>query len=258
MARGALNERATIAVVLISLLALMACGEEADERDRGPLVIQQARAAHGSHVLDDSVVEFAFRESHYRIERRSGLFSYVRRYEDDEGRKVQDILDNDGVRRMIDREEVPLTERERQSVETAVNSVVYFALLPYNLADDAVRATWQGVDTIRGRVYDRVEVTFEQEGGGRDWEDRFLYWFSVDTHDMDFLAYDFHTGDGGTRFREAINHRVVGGVRFVDYINFSGDRDSELARLEEYPRMLEISSLDTVSIVRLDGVVVHP
>jgi len=242
--------------LLIATCALWGVGcqevdSEEDASQMGERLVEEARLVHGSHALDRAVVRFTFRDAHFEVVRDGGQFQFTRSRTDSEGVAVRDVLDNQGIRQEREGAAVPLTEREAASLETAVNSVVYFALLPYNLADAAVQPRWAAIDTLRSRPYHRVEVTFQQEGGGRDWEDRFLYWFHERDGTMDFLAYDFHTGDGGTRFREAINVREVGGIRFADYLNYTADSQEKRARLEDYPHLLESERLTAVSTIEL-------
>lgn len=234
-----------------ALLLLMGCAAEPDHATSeatDEAVVARARAVHGVDRLDHATVSFTFRDDAFEVHREGGRFAYRRLHTDSLGRTVADVLDNDGLRRTVDGEPTPLGEAAG-SAETALNSVVYFALLPYNLADPAVRLRSLGADTIRAEPYDRVEVTFAEQGGGADWEDRFVYWFHAERGTMDYLAYRFHTGDGGTRFREAINPRTVAGIRFADYRNVTADPDS--IRLEEYPRRFEAGTLRAVSEVAL-------
>jgi hypothetical protein len=245
---------------LAALALLLAGCASPDERDRqrGTEVIERAREAHGSTILDHARVTFTFRGDRYSVQRDGGAFAYTRCFDDDAGAEVCDTLDNDGIRRQRGTEPVPLAESEERAVETTVNSVVYFALLPYNLADPAVRPRWREEQTVRGEPYDVVEVTFEQDGGGRDWEDRFVYWVHRQRGTMDYLAYDFHTGDGGTRFREAFDARTVGGVLVADYRNYAPDPDAPLASLESLAALLEEGQLELVSEVILEDVRVEP
>src|SRR5690606_31989160 len=144
----------------------------------------------------------------------------VRTATDSLGRRVEDVIDNDGLRRLVDGVAVPLDPVEAARTNTTVNSVAYFALLPFPLRDPAVRLRHLGPDTLRGVPYERVEVTFAPEGGGRDWQDRYLYWLHPEAHTVDFLAYTYELGANevgpfatGSRFREAVHARTVGGVR---------------------------------------------
>jgi hypothetical protein len=109
-----------------------------------------------------------------------------------------------------------------------------------------------GADSIGGRPYRMVEVIFEQEGGGRDWEDRFVYWFGEEDGMLDFLAYDF--GDGGTRFREAFNRREIEGILFQDYRNYTAD---EVTALHDYSTLFDRGQLTLVSTIELENVEVR-
>jgi hypothetical protein len=102
----------------------------------------------------------------------------------------------------------------------AVNSVHYFAQLPYGLNEPAVVKELLGEAVIKNEPYFEIGVTFNQEGGGTDFEDEFVYWIHKENYTVDYLAYSYATNGGGIRFREAINPRTVGGIRFVDYNNF--------------------------------------
>lgn len=218
-------------------------------------VIERARAAHGVDALDAAEVTFSFRGTPFRVERDGGRFTYARTWEDSTG-TVHDVLDNDGVRRTVDGVPVDLDERAALSAEEDVNSVVYFALLPHGLADGAVQPRYLGADTLGGEPYDLVEVTFRQEGGGKDYQDRFLYWVHRERDTMDFLAYSYEANTGGARFRRAVNPRTIGGVRFADYENYSAEPLEP--PLEDLGRMWEADSLELLSEIVLDRVRVQP
>jgi hypothetical protein len=257
MAGRALTRRAAptpLALLLVlAPLALAACTGD-DDRQRGHTLVEKVRSAHGSDRLDRAVVSFDFRGDRYTALRDGGRFTYRRIYTDTTGALVVDELGNEGPRRQRGGVEVTMTGRQVAALETQVNSVIYFALLPYNLADDAVEPRWRGESSVRGEQYDLLEVTFRPAGGGRDWEDTFVYWVHRQRGTMDYLAYDFHTGDGGTRFREAFDPREITGVRFQDYRNYSADHlDSELD-LSEYAGLFEEGRLELISEVILENV----
>jgi hypothetical protein len=152
----------------------------------------------------------------------------------------------------VDGAAVQLTAEARASLETQVNSVVYFAFLPYRLEDPAVRLRDLGEAELEDRPYRVIEVTFEQEGGGRDFDDRFVYWIHRDDHTLDFLAYRFHVGDGGTRFRRAVNRREVGGILIQDYENWT--LDPEIDDVAAYGDAFAAGRLELVSMVELGNV----
>lgn len=188
--------------------------------------------AHGlDRLVDQGRVRFVFRGASFEVVRDHGLFRYSRTVVED-GVKLEDVLTNAGFEHRRDGVVVELSEARRAQRSNSVNSVVYFALLPLPLLDPAVRAVRLVPATIDGRSYERVEVRFTEQGGGDDHDDSYLYWFDAKTLRLGFLAYRFHTGEGGVRFRVAKNERTVGGVTVFDYDNYSHpDLGIELARL---------------------------
>ena len=212
-------------------------------------------------MLNHAEVAFRFRDARFRLLRDGGRFRYQRTYTDSLGRSVREVLSNDSLYRAVNGERVALSEEERRTVETAVNSVAYFALLPYPLQDPAVQATYDARQSVDGTDYHRVVVAFQQDGGGRDWQDRFVYWFDADTYTMDFLAYAYGFGNPdeevGTRFREAYNVRTIEGVQIADYRNYTRD-DLPPEEMERYLSLWSADSLRLVSTVDLDSVTVRP
>lgn len=223
-------------------------------------VIDSARAAHGSSVLKQAVVTFTFRGDTYHLRQDGGQFHYRRAYTDSLGRSVMDGITNDGLYRVVEGDTLSLSPSEREAVETTVNSVAYFTLLPEPLGDSAVQPTYRGRDTIDGVPYHRVQVTFRQEGGGTDWQDVFTYWFHTNTYEMDYFAYAFGQGpneEPGTRFREAYNVRRRKGVRVADYHNYTADTLTA-DQMDQYPGLLETDALERVSEIEIDSVRVRP
>ena len=217
-------------------------------------------AAHGGDVLDQSTVTFTFRSAEFTLHRAGGAFRYERAIVDSLGRSVVEGITNTDVYRVVAGDTTALSNDEQDTVSTAVNSVAYFALLPYPLQDPPVQATYAGPDTVNGTAYHRVAVSFD-EGGEQDYEDVFLYWFAQGTHAMDYLAYAFGVGgapdDRGTRFREAFNVRHVNGVRVADYRNYRADSLGP-ETLASYPDSLVSGDVEHVSTVALEDIEVTP
>lgn len=218
--------------------------------------VQQARAAHGVDALEGATLSFSFRDTPFalRVGRR---FAYTRTLTDSAGRRVEETVDNEGAHRRVDGQTVPLSPEEAARLTSAVGSVAYFALLPAPLADPAVRVRSLGPDTLRGQPYTRVEVRFTEDGGGADWQDRYVYWIHAARHTVDFFAYTYALAPGadgpndtGTRFREAFGARDVGGFRVQDYRNYTAPRGTPL---EDHARLFEAGALTLVSEVRLEN-----
>jgi hypothetical protein len=85
------------------------------------------------------------------------------------------------------------------------------------LKDNAVNLEYLGETTIEKEKYDKIKVWFDKEGGGKDFEDVYCYWFNQKTHLVNYLAYT----NGGPRFRRVKNRQTVGGIVFQDYENFA-------------------------------------
>lgn len=143
-----------------------------------------------------------------------------------------------------------------RAAETQLNSVVYFALLPYNLNDPAVRLKRLDDAGFDGRMHHTVEVTFNQDGGGRDHDDRFVYWFEANSGRLRALAYRFHTGDGGTRFRRVSRiHEVKNGdTHALLWLNdYEAYTDTTLGdRIETYPQRLGAATMQRLPDIAFD------
>jgi hypothetical protein len=251
-------------VLVVVLLLLSACQSANDSAPRPPsaqAVVDSAVAAHGGSTLDRAVMTFRFRGDQYRIRQNDGRFHYRRTYTDSLGRTVRDGLTNTGAYRVVDGDTVSLSDDEKSALTTTVNSVSYFAMLPHPLGDPAVQPEYSGRDTLDGVPYHRIRVTFQQEGGGQDWQDVFMYWFQTDTYAMDYLSYAFGLAPGdtdtGTRFRETYNVRRTNGVRVADYMNYTSDTLAT-DRMHLYPTLWTRDALSLVSRIEIDSVEVQP
>ncbi|WP_028567150.1 DUF6503 family protein [Salisaeta longa] len=253
--------RCVVYALVGSLLLVWAGCEPSSPPLSAAAVVDSARAAHGSARLHDAVVRFTFRDARFTLRQNDGRYRYEQTFTDTLGRRVVEGLSNDSVYRAIDGTPVrPLPDSARDAIATAVNSVRYFALLPGPLNDPAVQLGPLTRDTIRGVPYYQVPVTFRKQGGGKDHEDVFVYWFHPETFAMNYLAYAYGVGPGesfGTRFRVAYNERRVGGVRFADFRNYT---DTTLAadQLGRYPERMARDALTLVSRIALDSVRVEP
>jgi hypothetical protein len=244
-----------LVLIVVTLAVILATGNEHETDPQ--VIIDRAIAAHGGAHLVNAVVEFDFRGKHFTVTRNGGLFTYERTYTDSTG-LVREVLSNDELYRSVAGVRVPLTEKERLVMQEAINSVVYFALLPFPLNDPAVQKRYVGETRIEGAPYDEVEITFRKEGGGRDYQDRFVYWIHQEHATMDYFAYYYYTSEQGSRFRKAVNPRTVGGVRFADYLNYKSAADTLGTTVEHYEEVIAAGGLELVSEIRLDNITVRP
>ncbi|MBB6612152.1 hypothetical protein H7F15_13970 [Pontibacter sp. Tf4] len=240
--------------IVALLMLLSGCEPEAPSAQQ---IVDKAIEAHGGKRFDKSIIQFRLRDKLYRSLRDNGAFVYSRTFTDTTGQHVHDVLRNSGFTRTIDNKEVELPEERKQAFSNSVNSVIYFALLPYFLNDAAVQKAYLGEVTIKGEPYYKIKVTFAQEGGGQDHEDEYVYWFHKQHHTMDYLAYNYKEDDGslGTRFREAINPRTISGIRFQDYINYTSEEKG--LNIENYDTAFEAGNLKKVSDINLEEIEVR-
>lgn len=259
------------AVLLLSCLLISACTPSNDEQalvntqpiatesqqvDLAQQIVDKAIEAHGSKMLDNAVIEFDYRGKHFKATRNNGMFSYERTYADSTG-DVREVLNNDEAYREVNGARVEITEKKRYSIQETNNSVIYFGFVPYFLNDPAVQKQHIGQTIVAGQPYHKIEITFRQEDGGPDFEDRFIYWFHAENYTMDYLAYDYHINDGGSRFREAFNVRTIQGVRVADFNNYKSELFPQPGTpIENYDTILGSEDLKLLSKIELENVTI--
>ncbi len=236
----------------VMILFLSACSER-QSVSRDAELIEEITTFQGRNSLDRTHITFNFRDKAFEVWRYDGAFRYSREFADDSLGTVLDVMDNAGVYRYVNGTLTPQTDFKRNSIETDVNSVVYFALLPYNLTDPAVISRYLGEGSIGGKSYEMLEITFQEEGGGRDYEDRFIYWIDADGKTIDYMSYFYHTDDGGSRFRKAVDRRRVGGILFADYLNYAAMPDTIGSSVELFGQLFDQGAVNLVSEIRLDS-----
>jgi len=220
---------------------------QASEADQ---IIDDAILAHGGPIYKTAAFSFDFREKKYTFKNESSNFKYIRR-ETKDSLLIKDVLTNTEFTRSIDGVPTTLTSVDSMKYGNSLNSVIYFALLPYKLDDPAVKRTYKGITVIKQTEYHTIEITFGEEGGGIDYEDVYYYWINKGTNVMDYLAYQYQVDNGGVRFRQAVQPKIIDGIRFQNYINYKAAIGTPLADL---PTLFESGDLDTLSIINLDNI----
>lgn len=229
-----------ISFCFISVLAL------SQDSDKVQEIIDKTIEAHGGSAYDDLAVSFTFRKKDYTIKLDKGAYEYTRSFSDSTG-QILDILSNDGFERKLNGYLVSLSEKDKKRYANALNSVCYFAMLPNGLNDPAVKKSMIGLNKIGGQKYHVVQVSFEEEGGGDDHEDVYIYWINQKTYTVDFFAYSYEVNGGGVRFRAVKDHVNVDGVRFQNYINYKHlDKDVPVDSLAFYYVQGELKKLSEI------------
>lgn len=217
--------------IITSSLLFLACSNKQNDVQN---IVDQAIKYSNLIALENAEASFVFRDKNYNYSMSNGKFVYTRTQIDSLGQTIVDSLSNQGITRMINNDPIELTEKQQKSYSSSINSVIYFAFLPFRLNDEAVIKEYVGLKEIRGASYHKIKVSFKQAGGGTDHEDIFYYWFDAIDFSLDYLAYSYATDEGGIRFREAFNSRLVNGMLVQDYKNYKPiNEDAELATIDD-------------------------
>jgi hypothetical protein len=243
--------------IITSLLIVISSCSSSDKKNDAAVaqpkskvqeIVDKAIAFHGMEGLGNADFSLTFRERDYTYSSdNSGMYKYTRAFTDSTGAMVKDVMDNNGLVRYTNNQEMELTEEREAAFIRSVNSVIYFFRLPYGLNDPAVIKEYLGETGIKGKTYHEVKITFQQEGGGEDFDDTFLYWFDKADYSMDYFAYLYHTDGGGMRFREATNPQRVNGVLVQDYVNLRPeDEKIDIMTIDELYEAGELKVLSEI------------
>jgi hypothetical protein len=214
-------------------------------------IVNGAIEAHGGKLYDNADYSFVFRGTKYRFQNNEATYAYSSEIQKGDS-LIKDVMTPDKFERSINGNLQSLDKEKTSQYSEALNSVIYFATLPYKLQDASVNRKFIEETTIKDKQYDVVGVTFGQDGGGKDFDDEFHYWINKQTHKVDYLAYSYRTNDGGVRFRTAFNTRVIDGLTFQDYINYEapiGTPLKDLPKLYEQGKLKELSKILTEDVI---------
>nr|WP_042245677.1 DUF6503 family protein [Jejuia pallidilutea] len=235
---------------LIIVSSLLSCNSS-EKKLIAQDIIDKAITVHCNGNCEKSTVTFKFRDKIYKSIKADGLYQCERKFSDSIN-KIKDVLSNTGFKRYINDSLVKLPDTLATTYANSVNSVHYFAQLPYGLNAPAAKKELLGETTIKGKMYYEIGVTFREEGGGSDYEDTFVYWINKADFSLDYLAYSFAENGGGIRFREAYNKRIINNITFLDYNNYKPEtKDVDLKDLDT---LFEAGKLQFVSKIETEDV----
>jgi hypothetical protein len=217
-------------------------------------IVHLAIEAHGGDLYTNADFSFVFRDKKYRFKNDGSNYEYSSTIQKGDS-LIKDVMINSDFTRYINTQKQNLTAEDSGKYGESLNSVIYFATLPYKLNDASVHKKYIEQTTIKGKQYDVIQVTFGQDGGGKDFDDQYHYWINKETHKIDYLAYNYQVNDGGVRFRVAFNTRVVAGITFQDYINYEAPVKTPL---KDLPALYEQGKLKEASKILTENVVSNP
>lgn len=216
-------------------------------------IIDKSIKAHGGKKYFKKVFQFEFRDKSYTYQNDGNRYRYTRSFTQNRD-QIVDILSNDGFSRELNGQAIELTPKKRQAYSNSVNSVIYFAMLPHFLNDPAVHKTYLNKQKVKDQFYHKIQISFDQNGGGSDHDDIYVYWIHTKTYKVNYLAYSFHVNGGGVRFRSAYNSRKIDGIIFQDYVNYKADKSiapDQLDQLYQAGNLKELSRIELKNIVSL-------
>ncbi len=203
-------------VITFIFFIFTSCNNKHRKDDKAWIIVEQCIAAHGGINYQHLNVSFDYRKFRMHLVQEKGKFLYERTFKDSLNNTLNDVLTNDGFTRKINGVLQELSKTDYEKYKDGLNAMAYFALLPYKLSEAAVNLKYLGETTIGGNAYNKIDVTFDKEAGGKDHQDQFCYWINKKSRTMDYLSYS----NEGPRFRKAIKRQKVNGVIFQDYENY--------------------------------------
>lgn len=236
---------------LTFIFLFISCKEEKKQLTAQQIIDKTIEKAGGA-IYENAIIDFTFRKTKYRSDRKNGNYELSRTFTDSIG-EINDVLTNSSFKRFVNAVQVELPDSTAANYSNSVNSVHYFVQLPFGLNAEAVKKKLVGEAEINGKEYYEIEVTFAQESGGTDHDDLYLYWIAKDDFTTDYFAYKFYTGKGGIRFREAYNSRNISGLRFVDYKNYKVEPWRDVA-LKTVDSLFIAGKLELLSEIKTEDI----
>lgn len=246
-------------IILIScfVLALFSCKETSKPKNiTAQQLVDKAITASGGEKFNTHKVSFVFRDKTYQSYKTAGK-KVLKRIAKTDSVTITDIKTGAAFERYFNDNLLDIPDTLATKYANGVNSVHYFARLPFGLNDKAVHKELLGEVSLKGQDYYKLKVTFDQQNGGDDFEDVYLYWLSKEDFKPHYLAYEFHTNGGGMRFREAYNERYVNGIRFVDYKNLKNKKDA-MFDFYKIDSVFAAGQLELLSKIELQHIQVSP
>lgn len=239
-------------IVLWLLLSILSCKQKENRELKAQQIVDKSIEASGGDLYGKSHISFVFRDNTYilgdendpRIQKRISV---------SDSAIIMDVVDQSGFKRFVNDRPVRVADSMATKYVNSINSVHYFAYLPYGLNDSAVNKELLQEVSLKDEEYYKVKVTFDKIGGGVDFDDVYIYWFNKKTFKPDYLAYEFHVDGGGLRFREAYNERKVNGLRFVDYHNYEPiNKSASLYALDSLFLAGQLKRLSTIDLENIE------
>lgn len=231
----------------LPLLALLAISCQPQNTEG---ILQKSAAFHGLEAFQNSNISYTFRGNRFSQKTNAQRFVFCK-IELTGDTTITDTLDNAGFRRYINGAAVALADSTAGKKARSLNSVVYFASLPFRFLDAAVNAELLGIEEINDEELHKIEIHFSKNGGGEHHDDVFLAWISTENHRLVYVAYKYHTDGGGMRFRKAKTYHRIGGVTLISYENYKPTAATPLRAIGAAFSRGELKKLSDINLEKI-------
>ncbi len=210
------------------------------EINKAEQIIDSSIMASGGDNYTHMDIYFTFRQYRMHLKNKDGIFLYEKTFKDSAGNVIVESLTNNSFTRKINDTKQILDKAKEESLATSLNSIAYFALLPFKLNDPAVMPEFIADTMFMGSPYYKIGIKFKADGEMNKHQDDYCYWINKETMLVDFLAYK----TGGPRFRKTISRDTSNGIIFQDYENYAMEdslidlRNYDLAFLQGKMKLL--------------------
>lgn len=239
--------------LLLILMSFISCQDEEnkqsqEESQKIEEIIEKTIKLAGGEKYTRATITFNFRDHNYKTKRRGMEFSLERQYISASD-SIREVVSNSGFQRYVNDSIRIIPDSLVTRFNKEIKTVNYFAHLPYGMDNRGLVKDLLGETLIKGEPYFQLKMTFGQGESGMTGHDEFMYWIHKEDYTLDYLAYKFVEDEEGLRFRAAYNPRVIEGIRFVDYKNYTFSNTniilSELDELYEADQLKLLSTIET-------------
>ena len=238
-------------LLLIILMSFISCQDEEnnqslEESQKIEEIIKKTIEVAGGENYKKATISFNLREYNYRSQRNGLEFSLERQFVAGSD-SILDVVSNSGFQRYVNDSLRKIPDSLLTRFNKEVKTVHYFAHLPYGLDNLGLNKDLLDDTRINGKPYFQLKMTYGKGESGVAGHDQFLYWIHKENYTVDYLAYKFEEEEEGIRFRAAVNPRVIKGIRFVDYHNYTAVKpDTQLEALDELYEKDKLKFLSTI------------
>lgn len=204
-------------LVFFIIFSAVACKEKHETPLSAQNIIDSSILAHGGKNYAHLDLSFTFRQYRVRLQNEEGKFNYSRIFKDSTGNTIKDVLVNDGFTRTVNDTLQVLPDEKKKSLAASVNSVAYFALLPYKLSEPAVVAEYLGDTSFKNNSFYKIGIGYKATGKQNDHQDDYCFWINKNDYRINYIAYK----TGGPRMRVVTAAQNCGGIVLQDYDNYA-------------------------------------